>query len=668
MFTKILIANRGEIACRAIKTARRMGVRCVAVYSEADAGARHVRLADEAVCIGPAAARESYLVADRIVEAARATGAQAVHPGYGFLSENEAFAQACAASGIAFIGPPVAAIRAMGSKSEAKKLMAAAGVPLTPGYHGDNQDADFLRVEADRIGYPVLIKASAGGGGKGMRAVWQGEEFADALASCKREAASSFGDDRVLIERYLQRPRHIEIQVFGDTHGNVVHLFERDCSVQRRHQKVLEEAPAPGMTAERRAAMGRAAVEAAKAVGYVGAGTVEFIVDRDGTFYFMEMNTRLQVEHPVTEMITGLDLVEWQLKVSAGGTLPLTQEQLAIRGHALEARIYAEDPDKGFLPSTGRLVHLAPPEESLHVRVDTGVEQGDEITPHYDPMIAKLIVWDEDRPRALARMLGALARYRVAGVANNVDFLSRLVACPAFAQADLDTGLIEREHDFLFAGAGTASVPREAWLAAALAELLREQAAADAAARLGSDPRSPWHRRDGWRLNLGVSRRLTFRCGDEVRELKVGYADAGYRITLDGQTTAVGGQLQAGDQLRADLGGMRMAATVVVAGEKRHVFLHGRCHLMVAVDPLFHAGEGGGAEGGLTAPMPGKVIALLVEPGVKVSKGVPLIVLEAMKMEHTLVAPSAGTVTAFHYAVGEPVADGAELLEFDKTP
>ncbi|MBK6554436.1 MAG: acetyl/propionyl/methylcrotonyl-CoA carboxylase subunit alpha [Rhodocyclaceae bacterium] len=668
MFTKILIANRGEIACRVIKTARRMGIRGVAVYSEADAGARHVRLADEAVCIGPAAARESYLVADRIVEAARATGAQAIHPGYGFLAENEAFAQACAASGIAFIGPPVAAIRAMGSKSEAKKLMAAAGVPLTPGYHGDNQDADFLRVEADRIGYPVLIKASAGGGGKGMRAVWKGEEFADALASCKREAASSFGDDRVLIEKYLQRPRHIEIQVFGDTHGNVVHLFERDCSVQRRHQKVLEEAPAPGMTAERRAAMGRAAAEAAKAVGYVGAGTVEFIVDRDGTFYFMEMNTRLQVEHPVTEMITGLDLVEWQLKVSAGGTLPLTQEQLAIRGHALEARIYAEDPDKGFLPSTGRLVHLAPPEESLHVRVDTGVEQGDEITPHYDPMIAKLIVWDEDRPRALARMLGALARYRVAGVANNVDFLSRLVACPAFAQADLDTGLIEREHDFLFAGAGTASVPREAWLAAALAELLREQAAADAAARLGSDPRSPWHRRDGWRLNLGVSRRLTFRCGDEVRELKVGYADAGYRITLDGQTTAVGGQLQAGDQLRADLGGMRMAATVVVAGEKRHVFLHGRCHLMVAVDPLFHAGEGGGAEGGLTAPMPGKVIALLVEPGVKVSKGVPLIVLEAMKMEHTLVAPSAGTVTAFHYAVGEPVADGAELLEFDKTP
>ncbi len=674
MFTKILIANRGEIACRVIKTARRMGVRSVAVYSEADAGARHVRLADEAVCIGPAAARESYLVVDRIIAAARATGAQAIHPGYGFLSENEGFAQACAAEGIVFIGPPVAAIRAMGSKSEAKRLMEAAGVPLTPGYHGDEQSPDFLRARADAIGYPVLIKASAGGGGKGMRAVWKREEFMDALASCRREAAASFGDDRVLVEKYLQRPRHIEIQVFGDSHGNVVHLFERDCSVQRRHQKVLEEAPAPGMTAARRAAMGRAAVEAAKAVGYVGAGTVEFIVDSGGEggdggeFYFMEMNTRLQVEHPVTEMITGLDLVEWQLKVSAGDTLPLTQEQLAIRGHALEARIYAEDPDKGFLPSTGRLVHLAPPEESLHVRVDTGVEQGDEITPHYDPMIAKLIVWDEDRARALARMLGALARYRVAGVANNVDFLSRLVACPAFAQADLDTGLIEREHDFLFAGAAGAGVPREAWLAAALAELLREQAAADAAARRSADPQSPWHRRDGWRLNLGVSRRLTFRHGDETRELDVGYVGAGYRITLDGQTTAVSGQLLAGEQLRADLGGMRMAATVVAAGEKRHVFLHGRCHLMVAVDPLFHAGEGGGAEGGLTAPMPGKVIALLAEPGARVDKGAPLIVLEAMKMEHTLVAPAGGTVKVFHYAVGEPVADGAELLEFEKSP
>ncbi|TRZ58399.1 MAG: ATP-grasp domain-containing protein, partial [Rhodocyclaceae bacterium] len=424
MFDKILIANRGEIACRVIKTARRLGIRTVAVYSAADAQARHVRMADEAVLLGPAAARESYLAGDKILAAAKQTGAQAIHPGYGFLSENAVFAEACQRAGVVFIGPPVAAIKAMGSKSAAKALMAEAGVPLVPGYHGDQQAPEFLKTHAEAIGYPVLIKASAGGGGKGMRVVTRPMDFLEALASCKREGQSSFGDEQVLLERYLQRPRHIEMQIFGDTLGNVVHLFERDCSVQRRHQKVLEEAPAPGMTTERRAAMGKAAVDAAKAVGYVGAGTVEFIADHDfassGTFFFMEMNTRLQVEHPVTEMITGLDLVEWQLLVAAGEPLPLAQEQLAIRGHALEARIYAEDPDKGFLPSTGRLVHLAPPDESLHVRVDTGVEQGDEITPHYDPMISKLIVWDETRERTLARMLQALAQYRVVGVANNV--------------------------------------------------------------------------------------------------------------------------------------------------------------------------------------------------------------------------------------------------------
>jgi len=663
MFDTILIANRGEIACRVIRTARRLGVRTVAVYSEADAAARHVRLADAAVCIGPATARESYLNIDRIIAAARETGAQAIHPGYGFLSENEEFAQGCAAAGLAFIGPPVAAIRAMGSKSAAKALMERADVPLVPGYHGDNQDAAFLAGEAARIGWPVLIKASAGGGGKGMRIVRSASEFADALASCKREAAASFGDDRVLIEKYLERPRHIEMQVFGDTQGNLVHLFERDCSVQRRHQKVLEEAPAPGMTAERRAAMGRAAVEAAKAVGYVGAGTVEFIVGADGTFHFMEMNTRLQVEHPVTEMITGLDLVEWQLRVAAGEPLPLTQEQLSIRGHALEARIYAEDPDKGFLPSTGRLVHLVPPAESLAVRVDTGVEEGDAITPHYDPMIAKLIVHGETRERACALLLQALAQYRVVGVANNVEFLSRLVACPAFAQADLDTALIEREHDFLFPQ--NADIPREAWLAAALAELLREQAAADAAAKNDADPHSPWHRRDGWRMNLGVSRRLTFRSGETTKEVGVAYAGNAYRLEVDGQATLAGGEMLPGSQLRADFGGNRSAATVVVAGEKRHVFLHGRCFVLAAVDPLYHAGEGGGTEGGLTAPMPGKVVALVASPGAKVERGTPLLILEAMKMEHTICAPAAGTVKAFRYAVGEQVSDGAELLDFE---
>jgi 3-methylcrotonyl-CoA carboxylase alpha subunit len=663
MFATLLIANRGEIACRVIRTARRLGLATVAVYSEADATARHVRMADAAVCIGPPAARDSYLNIERILAAAKDAGAQAIHPGYGFLSENEDFAQACADAGLAFIGPPVAAIRAMGSKSAAKALMEQAGVPLVPGYHGENQESSFLAGEAARIGWPVLIKASAGGGGKGMRIVRAAGEFADALASCKREAAGSFGDDRVLIEKYLERPRHIEMQVFGDTQGNVVHLFERDCSVQRRHQKVLEEAPAPGMTAERRAAMGKAAVDAAKAVGYVGAGTVEFIVGADGRFHFMEMNTRLQVEHPVTEMITGLDLVEWQLRVAAGEPLPLTQEQLAIRGHAIEARIYAEDPDKGFLPSTGRLVHLAPPAESLSVRVDTGVEEGDAITPHYDPMIAKLIVHGETRERACALLLQALAQYRVVGVANNVEFLSRLVACPAFAGADLDTSVIERQQDFLFPRG--AEIPREAWLAATLAELLREQAVADAAARHAADPHSPWHRRDGWRMNLGVSRRLTFRCGETTRDVAVSYAGAAYRLEVDGQSTLASGEMLPGSQLRADLGGNRVAATVVLAGEKRHVFLHGRCFVLAAVDPLFQAGEGGGAEGGLTAPMPGKVIALVATPGAKVEKGAPLLILEAMKMEHTIAAPAAGTIKAFRYAVGEQVSDGAELVDFE---
>ncbi len=662
MFNKILIANRGEIACRVIKTAHRMGIRTVAVYSEADAGARHVRLADEAVCIGAPAPKESYLVVDKIIGAALATGAQAIHPGYGFLSENEDFAEACAKNGLVFIGPPVSAIRAMGSKSEAKKLMEKAGVPLTPGYHGDNQEPAFLKQQADQIGYPVLIKAAAGGGGKGMRAVDKSADFLDALASCKREAQSSFGDQHVLIEKYLQRPRHIEIQVFGDSHGNCVYLFERDCSVQRRHQKVVEEAPAPNMPPERRAAMGKAAVDAAQAVGYVGAGTVEFIVNQDGTFYFMEMNTRLQVEHPVTEMITGLDLVEWQLKVGAGETLPLRQEQLLIRGHALEARIYAEDPDKGFLPSIGKLIHLAPPAETLHVRVDTGVEQDDEISPHYDPMIAKLIVWDETRERALARMLQALADYRVVGVSNNIGFLSRLVACPAFAQADLDTGLIERERAFLFPEG--AEPPAEAWLVAALAELIRDQQYAASEADESPDPHSPWHARDGWRLNGNARREIKLRAGEAEKVVNASYAGDSFTLEFEGQTTTAAGRF-VGSELRVDLGGRRINVTVVSANEKRHVFIDGVCFVFAAIDPLFHAGSGGGAEGGLTAPMPGKVIALIAPVGSKVEKGAPLLILEAMKMEHTIAAPVAGTVKAFLFNVGEQVSDGAELVEFE---
>jgi 3-methylcrotonyl-CoA carboxylase alpha subunit len=663
MFNKILIANRGEIACRVIKTARRMGIRTVAVYSEADANARHVRLADEAVLLGPAPARESYLVADKIIEACQRTGAQAVHPGYGFLSENEDFAEALSAAGLVFIGPPASAIRAMGSKSEAKKLMGAANVPLTPGYHGDDQRPTLLHAEAEKIGYPVLIKAAAGGGGKGMRLVEKSEDFPDALASCKREAISSFGDDHVLIEKYITKPRHIEIQVFADTQGNCVYLFERDCSVQRRHQKVLEEAPAPGMTEARRREMGEAAVAAAKAVGYVGAGTVEFIANQDGTFFFMEMNTRLQVEHPVTEMITGQDLVEWQLRVAAGQPLPLRQEQLEIRGHALEARIYAEDANKGFLPATGKLVRLVPPAESINVRVDTGIEEGDEITPYYDPMIAKLIVWDETRDGALARMRKALADYRIAGLTTNIDFLSRLVACPAFAKADLDTGLIERQKDFLFPAAQP--VPRDALLVATVGELLWEQHAAKQAAQTSGDPWSPWHARDGWRMNLSAARTISFRDGETLVDVQVRYRGERWEISLAGEATTASGKKLDGDRFAVELDDRRLIASVVAVDDKRTVFLHGSTYSLLRDDPLHRVDAGDSHGGGLTAPMPGKVVALLAQPGQKVEKGMPLLILEAMKMEHTITAPAAGVVKAFCYAAGEQVTDGAALVEFE---
>jgi 3-methylcrotonyl-CoA carboxylase alpha subunit len=559
----------------------------------------------------------------------------------------------------------------MGSKAAAKALMQKAEVPLTPGYHGEAQDPALLAREAKRIGYPVLIKASAGGGGKGMRRVDAPEDFEAALASCRREAAQAFGDDRVLLERYVLRPRHVELQVFADQRGHCVHLFERDCSVQRRHQKVLEEAPAPGMTPERRAAMGAAAVEAARAVGYVGAGTVEFIVDPSGAFYFMEMNTRLQVEHPVTEMITGLDLVEWQLRVAAGEPLPLAQEQVRVEGHALEARIYAEDPEKGFLPSTGRLIHLAQPEPSYHVRIDAGVEEGDEITPWYDPMIAKLIVWDATRERALARMQAALARLRIVGPANNVEFLSRLVASPAFTAADLDTALIEREQEFLFPA--RRETPEEAWLLAALAELERErqespraEPAAGAPSPRGVGPwrGSPWDARDGWRLNSRASRSLTLRLGEVQEDVTVEYAPGGYLLAVGrGERVPATGQWAEHGEFRARIGERRLHAAVIVAGERRHVFLEGRAYPFVRVDPSQGTGRGDEAGGRLTAPMPGKVIALLAQPGKRVEKGAPLLVLEAMKMEHTIKAPRAGVVKAFRFEAGDQVSEGVELVE-----
>jgi 3-methylcrotonyl-CoA carboxylase alpha subunit len=668
MFTKILIANRGEIACRVAATARRLGVRTVAVYSDADAGARHVAACDEAVRIGPAPARDSYLRGDLIVATARAVGAEAIHPGYGFLSENAAFAQACAEAGLAFIGPPPSAIRAMGSKIEAKALMERAGVPLVPGYHGERQEADFLRAQADRIGYPVLIKASAGGGGKGMRIVHAAAEFEAALASCQREAAAAFGDQRVLVEKYLERPRHIEIQVFADAHGGCVYLFERDCSVQRRHQKVLEEAPAPGMTPERRRAMGEAAVAAARAVHYQGAGTVEFIAAPDGSFYFMEMNTRLQVEHPVTEMITGLDLVEWQLRVACGESLPLAQPQLSIHGHALEARLYAENPDRGFLPATGTLAYMALPaaveferggagSDPAPVRIDAGVRAGDAISPHYDPMIAKLIVWGATREQALARMRAALADTHLVGVVNNVDFLTRLLHNPAFARAQLDTGLIEREREALFPE--HERVPHEV-LALAATRVVADEAAAAAA--------DPWQSRHGWRLNTRYTRALTFKSERGVHDLALAYTRDGFVFEHGAARAPLAIDAVHGTRLALRLADRRFAADVVrgphAGGEELHVFLNGRHAALALVDVIAHAGESEHGDGRLTAPMPGRVIAVHVAPGARVAKGTPLLVMEAMKMEHAIVAPADGVVEEVLYGVGEQVAEGAALVRF----
>ncbi|MEN9313987.1 MAG: hypothetical protein RIS35_380 [Pseudomonadota bacterium] len=669
MFTKILIANRGEIACRVAATARRLGIRTVAVYSDADARARHVAACDEAYRLGPAPARESYLRADAILEIARRTGAQAIHPGYGFLSENEEFARAVRDSGLVFIGPPPSAIAAMGSKSAAKSLMEKAGVPLVPGYHGDEQDPAYLKGQADAIGYPVLIKASAGGGGKGMRIVHKAAEFDAMLASCKREAKNAFSDDAVLIERYVERPRHIEIQVFADTHGNCVHLFERDCSVQRRHQKVVEEAPAPGMTAERRRAMGEAAIAAARAVDYVGAGTVEFIADQAGHFYFMEMNTRLQVEHPVTEMITGHDLVEWQLRVAAGEPLPATQDELAIRGHSIEARVYAENPDKGFLPSTGTLRFLRTPDAvafTRHaangdghaaVRIDSGIRQGDAISPWYDPMIAKLIVWGEDRAQAIARMDQALGEFGAVGLTTNTSFLRRLMRCDAFSGADLDTGLIERERAALMP---KASAPSAHSLAIAAAAVLSLEA------RESEDSRDPWAARSGWRGDARLSRTLAFTHAGEAAPVRVEYADEGFTLHAGGETIALTGLAHdaANHRLSGLAGEQAFEVRAVLDGETLHLFSATGTLQFGYAPALAHAGADGDEGGRLTAPMPGKVVALLCAKGDRVTKGQPLMVMEAMKMEHTIAAPANGEVSELLYAVGDQVAEGAQLIGF----
>ena len=665
MFTTLLIANRGEIACRVAATARRLGIKTIAVYSDADAESKHVAACDVAVRLGPAPASESYLKADDILRVALEQGAQAIHPGYGFLSENEAFAQACTKAGISFVGPPASAIAAMGSKSAAKTLMQKAGVPLVPGYHGDEQAPEFLRQQADAMGYPVLIKASAGGGGKGMRVVTASKDFIAALTSCKREAIASFGDDKVLIERYLQKPRHIEIQVFSDTHNQHVYLFERDCSVQRRHQKVIEEAPAPGMTDARRQAMGEAAIAAARAVNYVGAGTVEFIAEPDGKFYFMEMNTRLQVEHPVTEMITGLDLVEWQLRVASGERLPKTQQELQRCGHAIEARIYAENADKDFLPSIGRLMHLEFPMHdaftNADVRVDGGVRAGDAISPYYDPMIAKLIVRGADREQARARMLRALAATQIVGVHTNVAFLSRLMGDEAFAQADLDTGLIERRRETLLPAPTPAT--REALLLAAAAVLEQEKE---------TETQDPWAERNGWRVDGKYARTLSFQDAEstqdvviEIVEGQLTLAVATHRATLEVLSQATDSRYARSVTLL--MGNGQLAGTVVRQGSRIDVFVMGKCETLFLKDALASAGQAEADHAGsLTAPMPGKIIAIEVQAGDKVKRGQALLVMEAMKMEHTIVAGVDGIVENIYFGVGEQVAEGAVLISLEQ--
>ena len=646
MFTKILIANRGEIACRVTRTARRMGVATVAVYSDADAASLHVAMADEAVHIGPSPVGESYLVADRIIAAARATGAQAIHPGYGFLSENPDFVEAVEAAGLVFIGPSAASIRAMGLKDAAKRLMEKAGVPVVPGYHGEAQEIVVLATKAREIGYPVLIKARAGGGGKGMRKVDHPDEFPEALAAARREAKAAFGDDRVLVEKYVEKPRHIEVQVFGDNHGNVVHLFERDCSAQRRHQKVIEEAPAPGMTAEMRSAMTEAAVKAARAIAYSGAGTIEFIVDaseglRPDRFWFMEMNTRLQVEHPVTEMVTGVDLVEWQLRVAAGERLPTRQDDIALSGHAFEARLYAEDAAKGFLPAIGTLHHLRFPEAApgrASIRVETGVRQGDAISPFYDPMIAKLVTHARDRAAALAALGDALAETQVAGSVVNTAFLAALATDPDFARGDVDTGLIGRKQDELTALPAAGAIEKAAAIAAAIDVAVDPEAS------------DPWSAFGGFAQFHAPARRVTIRHGDDETTARLHVA-ANRDVSVS---------FTEGDR-GIHLPRLRHAA----ARWPGHVtvFSGAVAHSFAVDDPFEHAEHAGGGGDALRAPMPGLVKLVRAAAGDRVAKGQPLLVLEAMKMEHTIAAPHDGTVEEIA-AEGAQVTDGTVLVRF----
>ena len=665
MINKLLIANRGEITCRIIRTAKRLGIATVAVYSDADANALHVQMADEAVHIGGSASKDSYLKGDIIIAAAKKTGAQAIHPGYGFLSENAVFAQKCSDNDIIFVGPPIGAIEAMGSKSAAKTIMEQAAVPLVPGYHGEQQSEELLKQAADDIGYPVLLKAAAGGGGKGMRQVHSEVEFSAGLAAAKREAMASFNDDVMLVEKYLTQPRHVEIQVFCDHHGNGVYLFERDCSVQRRHQKVIEEAPAPGLPDEIRSAMGEAALTAAKAINYVGAGTVEFLYDSDGSFYFMEMNTRLQVEHPVTEMITGQDLVEWQLRVASGEPLPATQDQLTITGHAFEARVYAEDPYNEFLPATGVLSTLRPPQENSFVRVDTGVLEGDTVSVFYDPMIAKLIVWDEDRSKALQRLALALQDYHIHGVTTNVEFLYNIATCEPFVNADLTTGFIDDHYDALFASHLASD---EMLIYAGLGVLLNQTPATVQQGPIAGWI-SPAHIADGWRANEDHSQTIQLRLssGDIIDVAAIfvsGREQNTWKVSINGKSHMCSGRLHDG-KLDANVDGHRQQLTLASDNNHYHVFGDRQSLQFEQVLPDLGIDDNADNQGGLTAPMNGTIVSLLVEDNAQVEAGTPLLIMEAMKMEHTIKAPTNGTVKEFFFGAGALVDGGAALLEFE---
>ena len=654
MFSKILIANRGEIAVRVARTARRLGIGSVAVYSSADREALHVQACDEAYCIGGAAASESYLNSARILEVAASCGADAIHPGYGFLSENAAFARACEAAGVVFIGPPANAIDAMGSKSEAKALMGAAGVPLVPGYHGADQQDDRLAAESQRIGYPQLIKASAGGGGKGMRVVQQASEFGAALSSARRESKAAFGDDKLLIERYLARPRHVELQVFADREGNCVHLFERDCSIQRRHQKILEEAPAPGLDEALRTRMGKAAVDCARAIDYVGAGTVEFLLDQDGSFYFMEMNTRLQVEHPVTEMITGVDLVEWQLRVASGEPLPLAQAQIRMQGHAFEARIYAEAPQHDFMPAAGRIGFMQLPELSSTVRVDTGVRCGDSIGINYDPMIAKLVVHAGDRETARARLAHALRQYQILGPQTNLDFLGRVVAMPQFASADFDTGFIAQHREQLFADS-----PQQLQLALVLAAAALTPAFAATPPAPGA---SPWDGVDNWRMNLPAVTLLQLRRGDDDHRVRVELRADGWHIFCGERDFRVDASWIGEQRLRADVDGAIIEFAVLHGTGSIALAWQGHSYEFKLPVAVHDADAAAASAGHPRAPMSGAVVAVQVANGDRVDSGDALIVIEAMKMEHTIVAPVTATVSEVLFAVGDQVDEGEVLV------